>query len=133
MELLIKAKEPWNNNADTSGMTEDELKDFNSRSRLGDIIVVRPDGWTWGNAECLPDFIVVKIPGVNPPANYESMITEDVDPAHPEKGFRILKRRKFQVPAAYMARAIADGNSTITIELSAKKTQFINNIIEKMS
>jgi hypothetical protein len=29
--------------------------------RLGDIIVVRPDGWVWGKEESLPSFWVVKV------------------------------------------------------------------------
>ena len=55
-QLLIKALEPWNN---------DNPQAPPERSRLGDIIVVRPDDHVWGREECLPRFIVVQLPGIS--------------------------------------------------------------------
>jgi hypothetical protein len=60
-EMLVLAKEPWNNDIDTSKMDAEELTSFSARFRKGDIIVVRPDGWKWGKEECLPNFVVIKI------------------------------------------------------------------------
>jgi hypothetical protein len=60
-ELLIKASPHW-----MDKLSYEEVIDkraYNSRVCIGDIIVVRPDGWKWGKCECLPDFIVVKVPG----------------------------------------------------------------------
>ena len=49
-ELLVKMVDAWG--------------DDKARSMKGDIIVVRPDGWKWGNEECPPRFVVVKLKGV---------------------------------------------------------------------
>jgi hypothetical protein len=38
---------------------------YDSRTQVGDVIVVRPDGWEWGTRECLPEYVVIKLPGVS--------------------------------------------------------------------
>jgi hypothetical protein len=126
-QLLIKALEPWNN---------DNPLAPSERSRLGDIIVVRPDDHVWGNEECLPRFIVVKITNLS----YEDakhleeslMVDDGVD----EQGIpkkKMAKVRKWQVPKSYMTNAINAGNSVITITLTAHQQAFIQNLIEKTS
>lgn len=87
-ELLIKAAEPWNN---------DDPKAPASRTRKGDIIVVKPDGWKWGREECPPRFIVLKVPEVKyeDAKKYEESLIE-------EKGEEsvVLKTRKYAVDVA---------------------------------
>jgi hypothetical protein len=39
--------------------------EFAANSRRGNIIVVQPDGHIWGNAECPPEYFIVKIPGLS--------------------------------------------------------------------
>jgi hypothetical protein len=34
--------------------------------RRGNLVVVQPDGHTWGNCECPPEFFILKIPGLSP-------------------------------------------------------------------
>ena len=66
-ELLCRAKSHWQDgwdNAKIASLTLDELRSHNARTQIGDIIVVRPDGWEWGGEECLPNFRVRKYPGV---------------------------------------------------------------------
>ncbi|MFA6100393.1 MAG: hypothetical protein WC750_06030 [Patescibacteria group bacterium] len=66
-ELLIKAKKHW-----MDEFTQKQIDDlpvnakesYNARTQIGDVIVVKPDGWPWGNEECLPTFLVIKLPGV---------------------------------------------------------------------
>jgi len=95
-EILIKAQEPWNN-ANQDAPPE--------RSRLGDIIVVRPDGHVWGNEECLPRFIVVKLPGLSEEEvkHYEQslMVSDGVD-EHGQPKMKMAKVRKYQVPPAFV-------------------------------
>lgn len=55
-EFLIKAVDATH---------ADPVKDARGCYKRGDIVVVMPDGWTWGSAETLPKFVVVKIPGVD--------------------------------------------------------------------
>ncbi len=85
-ELLIKAEDAW-------GTDE-------ARSRKGDIIVVRPDGWIWGKEECLPRFIVVKLKGVKVEdiKHYEQplWVFEGVDELGNVKQ-RMLKRRQYSI------------------------------------
>ena len=97
-ELLIKAEEPWNNDINTSSMTAEELKRFNSRSRKGDIIVVKPDGWKWGKEECPPRFVVVKLPGMaeKDAKYYEQPLMDLTDPENPV----MLKVRKYATDVA---------------------------------
>ncbi len=38
---------------------------LDSGYRRGDIVTVQADGWTWGTAETLPDFHVVKAPNID--------------------------------------------------------------------
>jgi hypothetical protein len=126
-QLLIKALEPWNNDSPTAP---------SERSRLGDIIVVRPDDHVWGNEECLPRFIVVKITNMTyEDAKHleESLMVDDGldEQGIPKK--KLAKVRKWQVPASYMTNAINAGNSVITITLSAQQQALINNLIEKTS
>lgn len=69
-ELLVLAKNHWQDSLskeDIDKMTNRQKADFEARYQYGDIIVVRPDGWKWGTKECLPDFVIVKIPGVSVP------------------------------------------------------------------
>jgi hypothetical protein len=53
---------------------------FESGAKTGDIIVVRPDGWQWGTSECLPQYVVIKLPGVTEEyaKKYEEALTEQV-------------------------------------------------------
>ena len=78
-ELLIKAEEPWK-------ITEEG-------SRKGDVIVVRPDGWEWGKEECLPRFVVVKVPGSEKDNKYlEAPIMEEMKDKQTDKISSKMKR-----------------------------------------
>lgn len=66
-EFLVRAKGHWMDNYNyeqIDNLTSEQYVQFNARTQTGDIVVVRPDGWEWGREECLPNFIVIKIPGV---------------------------------------------------------------------
>ena len=63
-ELLVKAKPHWKdswNQTKINSLSENEKRHYNARSQIGDIIVVKQDGWNWGKEERLPNFIVIKI------------------------------------------------------------------------
>jgi len=40
--------------------------DPTANPRRGYLVVVQPDGHTWGNQECPPEYFIVKIPGLSP-------------------------------------------------------------------
>lgn len=55
-ELLIKAR---------NAQHADPDKDRRGCYKRGDIVVVMPDGHAWGAKEGLPNFVKIKIPGLN--------------------------------------------------------------------
>lgn len=55
-EFLIKAIDATHS---------DPEKDARGCYKRGDIVVVMPDGHEWGKCECLPKFVIVKIPGLD--------------------------------------------------------------------
>ncbi len=42
----------------------DPIIDAQAMYKRGDIVIVRPDGHPWGSKEGLPDFVLLKLPGV---------------------------------------------------------------------
>ena len=55
-ELLVLAKVGYTN--------PDPVKDRRGCYKKGDIVHVADDGHVWGGKETLPDFVIVKVPGV---------------------------------------------------------------------
>src|SRR3989304_2182227 len=162
-ELLVRAKGHWKDSFTQVQIDALSIKDkeqFDARSQIGDIIVVRPDGWEWGNKECLPDYIVIKIPSLSveeakkfeevlmkkvvekikivvPASRWEATYGIGVIPSDEGQEFveipqvlntihgvggitgyevegqgyvrKMAKRRKHQIPSAFMANAIAQG------------------------
>lgn len=91
-ELLIKARDATH---------PDPEVDRSSCYKTGDVVVVREDGHEWGAKEGLPNFRVLKVPGV-PAAQIEDLIaaqTEDDDgtPLADENGPRAFRRRAWRV------------------------------------
>lgn len=80
-ELLIKARNATHPNPDKDRMCY----------KRGDIVDVRPDGFLWGREECLPRFVIIKIPGLNPDTvrAFMKVHLDTSDPTHPV----MLRRR----------------------------------------
>ena len=102
-ELLVKAEDAWG--------------DDPSRSRKGDIIVVRPDGWKWGKEECLPRFIVIKVPNVKAEdlKYLEQPLMDNKDPENPVT----LKRRQYSVGA--YTDTVKTGTASLSLSNFSKK------------
>lgn len=47
-------------------LVDGTCEDSHANPLRGMPVCVQPDGHTWGNAECEPEYIVVKVPGVEP-------------------------------------------------------------------
>jgi hypothetical protein len=131
-QLLIKAQEPWNNDSPTAPT---------NRSRLGDIIVVRGDDHVWGREECLPRFIVVKLPNISEAdaKHYEQslMIQDGLDEQGQPKMI-MAKVRKYQVPPATVQTHIDSSESVVEIPLGHGEgvdpvADFMDSIMEKTS
>jgi len=117
-ELLIKAKEPWNN---------EDVQAPSNRTRLGDIIVVKPDGWVWGKEEKLPNYVVIKLPGIS--IEIVKQYEESLEDATHEI---VLKRRKFMVSPTLISNMVSFNQSVVTIQ-AENINNFMANIIVKVS
>ena len=132
-ELLVRAKPHWMDSlsqTDVDKMSAEEKQSYSSRSQIGDIIVVRPDGWQWGKEECLPNFVVIKLPDLNieDAKKYEESLIDATDP----QNTIILKHRKYQIPKAIIDNAKQLSQSEISVGALQRNT-FITNIIQKVS
>lgn len=56
-EILVRA---------ISSFHSDAVKNLRGCDKRGDIVSICPDGWLWGNRECPPNFVVIKVPGYDP-------------------------------------------------------------------
>jgi len=131
-ELLIQAKGHWMDNfsqAQIDALSESERKSRETRIQLGDIVIIKPDGWNWGNEECLPNYIIVKLPQID--VETVKYLRQSLYDLTDEDNPVLIKKRKWRVPDAYMQQALLNGDSFITIMLSNQQLGFINNLTEK--
>lgn len=120
-ELLVKAKSHWMdslNQTEINKMDKEKRQHYTARSQIGDIIVVRPDGWKWGREECLPNYVVVKVPGLSTDIakKYEESLTEEYIDELGETQLRTLKTRKYRLLDAVVDNAKLQSKSTISID-----------------
>ena len=133
-ELLIRASKHWlddHTQAQVDAMPQGDKDSYNARTQIGDIIVVKPDGWEWGKEECLPTFLVVKLPQVDV-ATVEHFTQSLMDMTNPDNP-KMLKRRKYRIPENWVSNKALLGESVIEITLSAQKQALIDSIVEKTS
>jgi hypothetical protein len=119
-ELLVRAKKHWMDDftqKQVDAMTPEEKRSYEARSQIGDVIVVRPDGWKWGSCECPPEYVVVKIPGMkeDDAKFYEESLYEDVEDKEGKVEQKLLRLRKNALPKIDIESAKAD---TGILELS---------------
>lgn len=127
VELLVNAKSHWQDTWDmnkVASLSKEEKQTYDARAQIGDIIVVRPDGWQWGKEEGLPNYIVVKIPSISfeVAQKYEDVLKDETG--------KILKKRKYRIPQIVVNGWKLAGKSVTTIDL-AEKAIFISTLIEK--
>jgi hypothetical protein len=108
-EFLVKARNAIHVNPD---------KDARSSYKRGDIVVVMPDGHQWGTLETLPEFVVVKVTGLDH-ERAQQLIEPEVE-INPETGERIpVRRRRWNikvddVPLAVRKALRDNGEVTVT-------------------
>jgi len=131
-ELLIRASGHWldsKTQGEVDAMPQGERDSYNARTQVGDIIIVKPDGWEWGKEECLPTFLVIKLPQVDVATveHFTQSLFDRTDPDNP----KLLKRRKFRIPEIWVSNHVLLGESVIEVNLSAQKQALINSVVEK--
>ena len=127
-ELLVKAKPHWMDSLskeEVDKMSVGEKQSYEARSQIGDIIVVRPDGWQWGKEECLPNFIVVKVPQMteSEAKKYEESLQDNSDPEKPI----MLKVRKYNIDKV----VVDDVKTTAKSDIEFTKSIVLSKITEK--
>ena len=107
-----------------------KASDNPAASEVGDIIIVKPDGASWGKAECLPEYLVIKLPNISIDAvlKFQDALIDRTDAKNPTT----KKRRKWHIPSAWIAAKVSDGVSVITINVTAQKQALINSVLEKV-
>jgi hypothetical protein len=103
------------------------LKDERACYKLGDPVVVMPDGHTWGLEERLPKFYVVKIPGLaaETAKKWIAAWVDTADPEHPVK----MRRRLYGINIASLPSSIRNALQTtgaVTVTLSQIRNYIIN-------
>lgn len=63
-ELLIAAQQAPMLSIDTIGKDSVWMAEYDMQLRRGQVVVIKPDGWTWGKKEGPPKFVRVKILGM---------------------------------------------------------------------
>lgn len=119
VELLVKAEPNWMEalpENQKARWTKEQRDNYDARSVVGDVIVARPLGWTWGREENLPRFVIIRVTGmdITEAKKFEDRLEDDVL-GPDEKVPRLLKKRKWQVPTDIVDAAIANGGKlTVT-------------------
>jgi hypothetical protein len=129
-ELLVRAKPHWMDSLiqkDVDVMSTEQKQSYESRSQIGDVVVVRPDGWAWGKEECLPNYVVVKVPQMteSEAKKYEESLTEQVlDKDGKLTISKLIRHRKYSLPKT-------DITSIKTNAVSMTKTALTGKVITK--
>ncbi|MGR3219498.1 MAG: hypothetical protein ACUZ8H_06735 [Candidatus Anammoxibacter sp.] len=126
VELLVQAKPHWQDGytqQKKDSLSPSKLRNHNVRSQIGDIIIVKPDGWEWGKEEGLPNFYIIKVPNLSfeDAKHLEDSLMEGIGVDKVT-----LKKRKFQLPPGILNQA--DVNGIITIN---ENSQVIDALIKK--
>lgn len=89
-ELLIRARDNVHPDPDT---------DLRGSYKRGYVVVVKRDGWPWARAEALPNFVVIKIPGVPVDKVLKYVQPENILEINPELGEIEVpfRRRRWQI------------------------------------
>lgn len=124
-EILIKA---------VSATSSDPEKDQRGCYKRGMPVVVMPDGHAWGRKEGLPNFVLLKLPGVS-----VERVRRFIEPDREADGLRedgnertrIVRRRLWRIfvediPASVSNRWLSQGSITIGPDGDFTWTQFRN-------
>lgn len=104
-------------------------KSYDARMKVGDIVVVRPDGWSWGKRECLPDFLIVKVPGLTVDLKYElPLYSKAYAPGATAivESIVIQEERRFQL----VPDAVQGTIDELYAEREAKQADTVESVIE---
>jgi hypothetical protein len=118
-ELLVRAKSHYLDKLspeEVAKMTKEQLQSYNARSQIGDVIVVRPDGW---------EYIVVRTKETLEEAKkYEESLSEQTE-IDGKVESKMLKVRKYNISLAEVSKKsleVKDLEKLTPVELSVGET-----------
>jgi hypothetical protein len=126
-EFLVRAKSHWMDewtSQQVNALSDEEKESYDARTQREDIVVVRPDGWNWGIQECLPNFIIIKVPGMSmeTASQYQQCLLDG------ETG-KMKKVKKWHVKKKVVDDAIDAEDSIVVLDLEG----FDDKKLEKLS
>jgi len=125
-ELLIQAKPHWTESATQEQLDKCNPQSVNARIQLGDIVVVKPNGWEWGREECLPNYYILKVPNISvEEAEFAVQSLMDTSGDEPV----MLKKRKYQIPPQIINQ-LNNNDGVLTTQVDST---WLSNLIEKTS
>ena len=124
-ELLIKAKPHWKDEFsvyEVNKMDTPTRQQYENRTQVGDIVVVKPNGSAWGKEEKLPNYIVVKVPDltVKEALKYQEplpVITGTRPDGLPE--FYLKRQRKYTIDKTIVNQAKLSNLSVVQMNKTA--------------
>jgi len=124
-ELLVRAKNHWMDELtqkEVDALPDGNKETYTARSQKGDIIVVKPDGWIWGKSERLPNYVVVKVPGMKyeDAKKYEESLldTTGEEPI-------TLRKRKHNILGTDVDAAITAKTDTVELTKSVTESKIV--------
>jgi len=129
-ELLIQAKGHWMDDftqEQIDALDDKKKASRNARIQLGDIVVIKPNGWTWGREETLPNYYIIKVPNISvEEAEYATQaLMDNTDPDNPVT----LKKRKYQIPQSIINQ-LDNNDGVITTQVDST---WLANLIVKVT
>jgi hypothetical protein len=132
-ELLVMAKKHWLDDvpmAEVLKFDHAQSEGYNARSGIGDVIVAKPDGWPWGREECLPNYIVIKLPGVK--VEDVEYLTRPLYEKQADESLKILKRRRFKVNPEEINKLIEKGYSVHEFKGQIDQSKVLSGVMDKV-
>lgn len=124
-EFLIQAKPHWKDEwgvQTVNKLSVEEKKSYDARIEIGDIVVIKPNGWVWGREESLPNYYIVKVPNISvEDSQYAIKSITEIDGT-------LLKKRRYKIPNQIINQLDAN-NGVMTYNLSS---EVIDNLIDKL-
>jgi len=129
-ELLIQAKGHWMDDftqEQIDALDDSKKASRNARIQLGDIVVIKPNGWVWGREETLPNYYIIKVPNISvEEAEYATQsLMDNTDPEKPV----MLKKRKYQIPQQIINQ-LNNNDGVITTQVDST---WLANLIAKVT
>jgi len=126
-EILLCARKHWveKDGADTTGLTIEQHAEYAKMVHYGSAVVVKEDDASWGTKETLPNFILVKIPGLDPDTLIK-FIRERLYDAD-----TVVKIKRFYIPFKVMDSLVilAQPDGIITTNKNKAKAVFKEYIL----